>query len=219
MSSPDEKTSAALAEPNQAMLGYLQTLLDEIPADSPQTAVLEAVVQPSVETRIVETVTPVLEVEPAVETAAESALPEWAASRFQLLYFQSGGVDLSLPLVTMRNICKLESSLTELPGMPDWHMGILRARGDNVNVVNLTRLMLPATERTASRPAFVLVLEDSDWGLACDGLGQAGSVLPEQVRWRRGAATPKYICGVQRENLVPILNTREVLDALRRPDR
>ena len=230
-----ERTTVDLVEPDQAMLGYLQTLLDEIPPETqtaekpappapalpPVTAPPVAPPPPRQKTAVAPPVPQVVAVETpatAAPAAVEPLVPEWAGKSFQLLYFRTGGVELGIPLLGMQHIARLDGTLTRLPGMPSWHMGMLRLRGENINVVDLRRLLLPGHQiaRTADTPGYVMVLGEGVWGLACDNLGQALRVESADVRWRRPGATPRYIQGVHEQSLRPILHLGEVIDDLER---
>ncbi len=208
-----EQLGVDLATADQAMLGYLQTLLNEIPPLEAKTAT-----EGEPQRQILAAETPVTA--PAeIEQTVETALPVWAAGAFQALYFDTGGIRLAIPLVNMQTIARAESALTRVPGLPDWHLGVLRVRERNVAVVDLGRLLLPNRPAPHTTPGFVLMLDDGAWGLGCDSLGQASRMESGAVRWRRAAASPRYILGVHGETLVPILDVEEVLKHLRHTTR
>jgi purine-binding chemotaxis protein CheW len=217
-----DKIEQSLAEPDTALLGYLQTLLDEIPEDLPPAPV--ARVQPTV-LSVPKTVAPavadvVTVVEPALKPSpapVKTVLPQWAEGPFQVLQFEAGGGQLSIPLVCMRNIIRLEGELTKLPGHPPWHLGLLMVRGEKIGVVDLARLLAPhAPPRTQPVAGFVLILGDGQWGLACERIGKARNIFPDAVRWRKEGARAPYIHGVISDTLTPLLNTDDVLKTLTR---
>ncbi len=216
---PKPRSRVALAEPDEALLGYLQTLLDEIP-EEPETAVAErpaiAQVQLEVAPPVVETVPePGIQAAPAAETGAqEAAPPELTLEPFQALSFEAAGAKFSLPLLDMKSIVPLTGPLTQLPGHPDWHLGVLLVRGDKVGVVDLARLLHGASVASGAEAAYVLMLDDGRWGLACQRLGNAFRVDPENVRWRQSRAGPRYIRGVLRDSMTPLLSTAEILERL-----
>ena len=223
------KPHIALAEPDEALLGYLQTLLDEIP-EEPESAVVEAppVTEPEVKATAPavkmapETPEAVPEVRtaPAVEEEVEQPQrPDYLLESFQALSFKAAGATFSLPLLDMKSIVPLSNTLTHLPGHPDWHMGVLLVRGDKVGVVDLTRLLHGASAATgmasgAETAAYVLMLDDGRWGLACQSLGNAFEVEPENVRWRQNWVGPRYIRGVLRDSMTPLLNCAGILERL-----
>ncbi len=230
------QSQVSLDEPDQALLGYLQTLLDEIP-DEPEVAVAQAAPSPKpvapappVQETRVETVQPtpkvapeppVPEVDSAVkqsvepEVQVEPALPDWTRESFQALSFEAAGAQFGLRLLDMKSIVPMEAPLTHLPGRPHWHLGVLLVRGDKVGVVDLARLLHgPGAAATAVDDAYVLLLNGSRWGLACKKLGSAFRVEPDDVRWRRNSAGPRYIRGVLRNSMTPLLDAVEILQKL-----
>jgi len=219
----DRETRTALAEPDEALLGYLQTLLDEIP-DDPAPAPAPAPVKPAIQPPVAVQAAPeptVVEAVPEPEVHApqveapepvEPALPAWAREPFQALNFEAAGARFSLPLLDMKSIVPLSGSLTQLPGSPGWHLGVLSVRGENVTVVDLSWLL--RGQSTEVKGAYVLLLGGGRWGLACQSLGNAFRVEPNDVRWRRGSAGPRYLQGVLRESMTPLLSSREILERL-----
>lgn len=227
----DKLAQTLLAEPDEALKGYLQTLLDEIPtSDAPAPPASELATQArSAQARKISTRTKPAVETPPVEQPSEKRVaaptqdaadagpqrPEWAGATFQALYFEAADSQFCLPLVCMKSIVRLEKALTKVPGLPPWHLGVMSLRGENVGVIDLARLMLGAEGDRESRHNYVLLLDDGRWGLACDGLGQAQAVDPADVRWRQVKNQPRFLEGVIRQSLTPLLSTRDILAALK----
>lgn len=261
----EHKPSTILDEPDAALTGYLQQLLDEIPEDVPPEEIkaktetkpkakpkakplrtppkvkpvktrvprkaplaAEAREQSKVEARpVVESAVktgaaPVSETttaeETKIETASEAVVyqhPDWSRETFQLINFETAGSRLSMPLVCLRSINRLERELTKLPGMPYWQLGVTTIRDEKISVIDLARLLAPdSAPRPRVESGFVLVLEGAPWGLLCERLGDAGRLAPDEVRWRRGQDNPPYIEGVARDSLTPLLSSRDILAML-----
>jgi chemotaxis signal transduction protein len=157
---------------------------------------------------------------PQVETATEvrpvaAEIPGWAREPFQVLCFTADGVELGLPLIAMRGIVRLEGTLTRLPGLPPWHLGLLLARGEKVAIADLGWLLREgAPARRKGGSAYVLLLDGASWGLACESLGEARRVDAGAVRWRRGGSRAPLVRGVIRDDLRPVLAAEEILARL-----
>ncbi len=235
MKTDNKPATTRLAEPDTALKSYLQTLLDEIvPLDSPperqkptvktntrgkpapKPAPVVTAPQPTALAAPADTVLETTRVAADTETEQQAyQLPEWSAAEFQALDFRAGGRDFCLPLVCMKSIVPLEKALTRVPGLPPWHLGVMNLRGQNVGVIDLSMLMLGQSAQADEADKFVLLLDDGRWGLACNGLGQAGRVRPEDVRWRKRADQPRYLEGVIKQRLVPVLSSKDVLQAVK----
>jgi purine-binding chemotaxis protein CheW len=230
-----EKNLQTLAEPDSALLGYLQTLLDEIPEQEAappkppiarprpvrQKAKAPSVVAKTAPQVKIPAAPPTPESKPVVEANTQAAaLPSWAQGPFQVLHFEAGGGQLSIPLICMRSIVRLDTELTKLPGHPAWHLGLLMVRGEKIGVVDLARLLAPhAAPRELSAGGFLLILGDGSWGLACERIGDARNIFPDSIRWRKQGAHTPYIHGVISDTLTPLLNTDDVLKTLTRFQR
>ncbi len=221
-----------LAEPDEALVGYLQNLLDEIPAPEAPASEMAAPVSTCGIEKIAESLNPAVETRPetsslpqqATETEVavdvdirldcEDGLPEWADTSFQSLSFRAAGREFSLPLVCMKRIVRLDKPLTCLPGLPAWHLGLLGLRGEKVGVIDLARLLRGGEGTQCTRNEYVLILDDGCWGLACEHLGQAVRLEVPDVRWRQVRGKPRFMEGVVEKSLTPLLSTRDILRAV-----
>jgi len=216
---------ALLAEPDQALFGYLQCLLDELPPD-PLPAAPERALSVSLQLQpppvsmpelamVSAPVVPIAALTPAIRGGTEERVPLWGTQAFQVLEFEAAGRTLATPLVGLSSIVRLEGTLTRLPGSSPWHLGIQRVRGHKVRVIDVARLLFPwAAATPVPRRGYVLVLDDGAWGLACTGLGSAIRVEAGAVRWRRTQGHPALICGVLPDRLLPLLDGTDILAAL-----
>lgn len=168
----------------------------------------------------IEFVSPVAtETEAAVEAAAREAaeiVPEWGRSRFQCLPFRVRGMNLVVPLTELCSITEWDRELTQIPGQPDWHMGVLVHREQNVVVIDTAQLIMPDRLEKASeqrqRGSHVLMIGDGRWGLACDSLRSPLTLEPEDVRWRRGEGYRPWMAGTVIEQLSVLLNVDALLE-------
>lgn len=239
MSMDPNKPKPVLPAPEQAIDSYLAALLSEVeeyretPARPQTTAVQEQPkLAPVVEIRQgVQTETPVqsppaIEITSAVDTTVEVAedqvtealeiVPDWGKSRFQCLPFKVRGMNLVVPLTALCSIAEWDQELTQIPGQPDWYMGVFLHRDQRVVVIDTAQLIMPGRlDRVAEdrpRGSHVLIVGDGRWGLACDSLQSPLTLEKEDVRWRKGEGYRSWMAGTVIEQLSVLLNVDELLN-------
>ncbi len=218
-----------LSEPQQALSIYLDALLDETACvieeneSSIQSAdysaldnALEKATLPPPERVDSE---PVMIVD-ASQKKARITTPEWALSQFQCLSFQVAGVTLAAPLEKLHGIVELTKGITELPGYAPWVIGLLPNRGQNVQVVDVAKIIMPnecdlITQPTAERMKFIILLEDGKFGLAADSISQVLTLEAEDVRWRSLQSKRPWLAGTVIEKMCALLEMDLLCEQLR----
>jgi purine-binding chemotaxis protein CheW len=235
-----KKPTAVLHAPEQAIDSYLAALLSEVEAFQeapPQTVAAPVQEQPKL-AQVVEirqgvhsgtavAAAGAIEFVPSVDTEIEAAVeapvreaaeivPEWGRSRFQCLPFRVRGMNLVVPLTALCSITEWDRDLTQIPGQPDWHMGVLVHRERNVVVIDTAQLIMPdrLEKRSEQRPrgSHVLMIGDGRWGLACDSLQSPLTLEQADVRWRRGEGYRSWMAGTVIEQLSVLLNVDALLE-------
>ncbi|MCF6254841.1 MAG: chemotaxis protein CheW [Gammaproteobacteria bacterium] len=218
-----------LAEPQQALGLYLDALLDETTftveenkqelyvtenaalekALERATALpLESVSKSKSESESVD-VEPV----PLADTSQKQtciATPDWAQNRFQCLSFQVAGVTLAAPLEKLNGIVELTEEITELPGYAPWVIGLLPNRGQNVQVVDVAKIIMPSendlvVKSTVERMKFIILLDGGKFGLAADSISQVLSLEADDVRWRSTQSKRPWLAGTVIEKMCALL--------------
>jgi purine-binding chemotaxis protein CheW len=226
MSLDSKKEKTQLNEPDQALSGYLEALLGEVeeyreeapevaPAVEtkapPEPAVIAPVAEPPA---VVELETVSAEPEVAVELPH---IPEWGQEPFQCLLFKAGGLTLAVPLVVLNSIAEWEEGLTNLPGQPDWHLGVLKHRGVQVTIMDTVRLIMPEradlTEEVGP-PSHILIVGDGRWGLRCEKILKPITLEPEQVRWCHREKRPPWMAGTLPDHLCILLDLEGLLEVV-----
>jgi len=225
--------------PQQAVQEYLNTLLQEATAAAVESEVETAVVAP-----VASAVAEALPVAPAptatrpvvrpVEKVAPSAAaeppadgwqhgrPAWAQQRFECLLFKVSGLMLAVPLVELGGVLKLETELTPLFGQPDWFMGLLPSKGEGtVKVIDTARWVMPERYREQERASlkYVVMMESSEWGLACHEVADAITLEPHQVNWRSDRGRRPWLAGTVIEHMCAIMDVAALVKLLREQDR
>lgn len=213
-----------LADPATAIASYL----DELLHTATDTALREDIREPAppleapVEAlQAQETVASVPE--PTVEPAPETPLlrPEWSERPFECLIFTVAGLQLAVPLVLLGAIHRIEDGIRPIPGSPRWYMGIRPAVHQNLRVVDTAEWIMagrvPAGARDNYR--FVIRLDNSEWGLACDDVAQSFTLSPGDVRWRTARSKRPWLAGTVIEQMCALLDVRTMADLLVRAER
>jgi len=222
--------SYTLVEPQQALSAYLDALLDEttfaVVEDKPdiraaEHLVLERALEKATTAPVPEPVK--AESTPAVDASQKQtriATPDWAQTPFQCLGFQVAGVTLAAPLEKLNGIVELTEEITELPGYAPWVIGLLPNRGQNVQVVDVAKIIMPAESNAVKQPAaermkFIILLEDGKFGLAADSISQVLSLEAEDVRWRSVHSKRPWLAGTVIEKMCALLEMDLLCEQLR----
>ncbi len=130
----------------------------------------------------------------------------------QCLMFKVGENLLSIPLVEIQNVVKWQDKLTRLPNEPNWVLGILKFRDNNVRVVDSAEI-LHIKRDTDQDPVHILVLGNEKWGITCDQVDKIMMVHYDDVQWKQN--TPgSMTLGTIRSSLSSLLNPRGIIEYL-----
>ncbi|PFG07809.1 MULTISPECIES: chemotaxis protein CheW [unclassified Marinobacter] len=213
-----DKKMTQLADPQAAIASYLDDLLHTATDQALQqdTQAQVVVARPTV------VITPrPLPVKPEPVIAEPQARPEWAEKPFECLIFTVAGLQLAVPLVLLGAIHRIEDDIMPMPGSPSWYMGIRPARDKNLRVVDSAEWIMagraPANARANYR--FVIHLNNSNWGLACDNVAQSFTLSPQQVRWRTSRSKRPWLAGTVIEQMCALLDVQSMAHLLVRAER
>lgn len=149
------------------------------------------------------------------------ARPEWSGQPFECLIFTVAGLQLAVPLVLLGAIHRIEEEIRPIPGSPRWYMGIRPDRDHNLRVVDTAEWIMagrvPGNARENYR--FVIRLDDSDWGLACDDVAQSFTLRPDEVRWRTGRSKRPWLAGTVIDHMCALIDVRTMANLLVRAER
>ncbi|MCW8882521.1 MAG: chemotaxis protein CheW [Sedimenticola sp.] len=197
-----QETKPRLAEVVEIRKG-VQT---EIPVQAPETVEIAQTADKPVEASQDEVVTPA------------EIVPEWGEQPFQSLPFKVRGMNLVVPLIALNSITEWNQELTQIPGQPDWYMGILLHRDQRVIVVDTAQLIMPERLQRASekrqRGSHILIVGDGRFGLACDSLQSPMLLQSDEVRWRRAEGYRPWMAGTVISRLSVLLNVDAILGML-----
>jgi purine-binding chemotaxis protein CheW len=218
---PKTKT---VAKPDVALADYLDTLLAEIDGDVVQTAttteVKAEIVQADtlVKEVAVTEVTTEVTAEPVQEAVApEPEVPAWAETPFQVLTFSLGKVKLAVPLSNLNGILNLDQQPTQLPGQPDWSLGVVINLDSKVVVVDTQKVLMPEQAVDAiplSDLKHLLLIGEGTRGLAVESL-QGTEILDQSaIRWRGGQSKHPWYAGIVIDELTVMIDVDGLMEML-----
>ncbi|TBW59419.1 chemotaxis protein CheW [Marinobacter halodurans] len=171
-------------------------------------------------------------VAPEVETAADrhaqpnaqpapQGRPAWADQAFECLIFRVAGLQLAVPLVLLGAIHRMDTDLHSIPGRPRWFMGMMPSGEHNLRVVDTAEWVMSGRVPEGAREGyqFVIRLDDSEWGLACDEVAQSFTLRPDDVRWRSERSRRPWLAGTVVDHMCALLDVGAMTQLLSRAER
>jgi len=157
-----------------------------------------------------------VEVEVYSDKWLENGRPEWAQGRFECLIFTVAGLKLAVPLVSLGAIHTIDQELTPLVGRPSWFLGLLPVGEKNIRVVDSALWIMPERYNACVKDGyrFVIRLDNSEWGMACDSVAQSFSIAPEEVRWRTDRGKRPWLAGTVIDHMCALMDVAAVAHLL-----
>lgn len=161
------------------------------------------------------------EVVPDTPSPTPPVRPDWSEEPFECLIFTVAGLQLAVPLVLLGAIHRIEEDIRPIPGSPRWYMGMLRGQQQNLRVVDTAEWIMAGRVPEGARDnyRFVIRLDDSRWGLACDDVAQSFTLAPDQVRWRTARSKRPWLAGTVVEHMCALIDVRTMAELLVRAER
>lgn len=205
-----------------------QKALVETPVEIPVEKAAEVIVEPKVETE------PKVQVQPKVtvstETAVESKVEIEAQVQpaitpsidkieepFQALFFEVAGLVLAVPLHELGGIHNLDD-VTSLFGKPDWFLGVMVNRDKKINVVESAKWVMPEKYDDSLQAKldykYLIMLGESNWGLAAEKLVTTEYIKPDDVKWRTQPGKRPWLLGTIKEKMCALLHVNDLVAML-----
>lgn len=138
---------------------------------------------------------------------------------FQALYFELAGLTMAVPLTHLGGIHQLEK-VNPLFGKPEWFQGVMLHRDEKLSVVDTACWVMPEKydEKLAEslNYQYLITLNDSNWGLACERLINTVTLQPEEVKWRSGDGKRPWLAGMVKDKMCALINVEHLIDMLNR---
>lgn len=158
--------------------------------------------------------------EVAIAAAEDSPIPEWAAQPFQCLLFKVSGLTLAVPLVKLNSVMPWTDDITQTPNKTNWYLGLVKSHGSNVKVIDTALMVLPENRRSSidlnpsHRFSHILLVDNYNWGLACDAIGDVIWLDQSKVKWRKNKTQRPWLAGTVLEQLCAIMDTEAFADMM-----
>ncbi|SON50177.1 chemotaxis protein CheW [Vibrio tapetis] len=221
-----EEPALLSAEIQEWESSYAETLVD-----SPEVK-LETITEP--EQAIAEVIEPVAipetHTEDVIEQQAETEAQtesgagftkEWTTvarnDAFQVLYFEVNSVVFAVPLDELGGIHQKAEELNHLIGRPDWYLGLQTNKNDQLDVVDTARWamsekLIDDTHRDSYQ--YIVMLDESHWGLASNQLMGTEWLSPEKIRWRKSAGKRPWLAGMVKEKMCALIHVDAMITML-----
>ncbi|MFT5451251.1 MAG: purine-binding chemotaxis protein CheW [Enterobacterales bacterium] len=135
---------------------------------------------------------------------------DWSNKPFQTLLFDVAGIRLALPLVKLGGIHRITEEITPLFGKPKWFRGLIPGLEGNINVIDTAKWIMPdkyeRLNETDLDYKFIILLDNTNWGLCCNVVQNAINLEPENVRWRKSAGKRPWLAGMLIEEMAALLD-------------
>lgn len=156
---------------------------------------------------------------PSPPSPPAAGVPAWAASPFPCLGFKVAGVNLAAPLEKLHGIVPWDGETTELPGYPDWFLGLVPNRGQNVRLIDTARIIMPDGRLPDARPVrerlrYLVLIDGGRWGLAADGIGEVMTLDEAGVKWRGPGGRRPWLAGTAVASMCAVLDMDSLAEQL-----
>ncbi|WP_102795924.1 chemotaxis protein CheW [Bowmanella denitrificans] len=135
--------------------------------------------------------------------------PEYRKGKFQALYFEVAGLILAVPLTELGGIHKMDKT-SPLIGKPDWFKGVMLHRDEKLKVVDTAQWVMPEkyTETLAEslNYQYLIMLENSGWGLCCESLVNTVTLHQDDVKWRESHGKRPWLAGLVKEKMCALID-------------
>ncbi|GGW73803.1 chemotaxis protein CheW [Alteromonas halophila] len=156
---------------------------------------------------------PALSQQDIAATPVASLLDE----QFQALFFEVAGLTLAVPLITLGGIHQLEK-VGPLFGKPSWFKGVMLHRDEKLNVVDTAQWVMPEKYDQSLADAlhyrYLIMLGESEWGLASENLVNTVTLSKADVKWREAQGKRPWLAGMVKERMCALIDVYQLIAML-----
>lgn len=156
-----------------------------------------------------------------VDGVPDAVDPPWLGQELQAMLFKVAGLTLAVPLVDLNGVVEWdEEKLTTMPGHADFYLGLMSHLGKQIPVVDTAQLVLPAKKRQElgddpqQRVTRVVLINGSQYGLACDEVNEVVTLKADAVRWRSERTQRRWLAGTVIEHMCALVDATAFAELL-----
>lgn len=145
---------------------------------------------------------------------------QWQCSvreqNFQVLYFDVNGVTFAVPLDELGGIHR-KTTLNHLIGRPAWYLGLQTNRDSQLDVVDTAKWVMSdklADDTYKKEYQYIVMLDNSLWGLACTKLLGTEWLSSDKVRWREQVGKRPWLAGMVKEKMCALIHVNALIAML-----
>lgn len=154
---------------------------------------------------------------PAPRAIAATPVQELLDEQFQALFFEVAGLTLAVPLITLGGIHQLEKT-GPLFGKPSWFKGVMLHRDEKLNVVDTAQWVMPEKYDQSLADAlhyrYLIMLGESEWGLASENLVNTVTLSKADVKWREAQGKRPWLAGMVKERMCALIDVYQLISML-----
>ncbi|WP_217543666.1 chemotaxis protein CheW [Vibrio metschnikovii] len=135
---------------------------------------------------------------------------------FQVLYFDVNGVTFAVPLDELGGIHR-KATLNHLIGRPAWYLGLQTNRDSQLDVVDTAKWVMSdklADDTYKKDYQYIVMLDNSLWGLACTKLLGTEWLSSDKVRWREQVGKRPWLAGMVKEKMCALIHVHALIAML-----
>jgi len=136
---------------------------------------------------------------------------------FQAMFFDVAGLTIAVPLIELGGIHEVDK-INNLMGKPDWFKGVMLHRDDKINIVDTALWVMPdkCDEKLIEslNYQYVIMLNDSNWGLMAEHLIDTVTLTQEQVKWQEPSGKRPWLSGLVKEKMCALLDVSALIKLL-----
>lgn len=195
-------------EQGQALSVYFDDMLAE--PQSKQAPPPEAEKKQPVQTEPDITAPP----EQAAEPDALSSELITDTDKHKLLLCEIGGMNLAIAFTAVNNIVHWPAQgLSPATGQENWQLGTLTEES-HVVVIDIGQLLQTTAADASNNAAYILLVDERRYGIACDRLNGIISVDDNEISWHQDRKQNPWFSGVIAASLHNIIDLPGLLNAL-----
>lgn len=150
-------------------------------------------------------------------TQASSVRNSYRENNFQAMFFDVAGLTVAVPLIQLGGIHNVDK-VTGLMGKPDWFSGVMIHREEKINVVDTARWVMPEkcddVLIDSLNYQYVIMLNNSDWGLMAEKLVDTVTLEPEDVKWAEDNNKRPWLAGLVKNRMCALLDVESLITLL-----